>query len=311
MFLGVGLLVLGLLEGGVHWAWTSPQSLAVFAAALLALAGFVWQERRAPEPTVPGWVLTRRAPLGAALTNLVIGLVMIGMITFLPTYAQGVLGATPVLAGFALAAMTIGWSGAAALSGRLYLRVGFRDTALCGMSVMIVAAVLLSLLPGSTPLWAVGLASLLMGCGIGPAAVSLLVGVQSVVGWERRGVATGTTLFTRMLGSAVGAAVFGSVANSTLASWFGRAPAPLRGRLPSVNAAGDLLGGAAGRAHDAVAAYVREGLDLASHRVFHALAVVAVLGLGAVLVAPRRYRSLRFDGDPAEPDAEPEEGGRQ
>jgi EmrB/QacA subfamily drug resistance transporter len=315
MFLGVGLLVLGLLEGGVHWAWLSAQSAAVFAAAALALAAFVWQERRAPEPTVPGWVLTRRAPLGAALTNAVIGLVMIGMITFLPTYAQGVLGTTPLVAGFTLAAMTVGWSGIAALSGRLYLRIGFRDTALCGTFLMIAAALLLTMLSGDAPLWAVGLASLLMGCGIGLPAVSLLVGVQSVVGWERRGVITGTALFTRMLGSAVGAAVFGSVANSTLAAWFRRAPEAIRDRLPSVNAAGDALGDTASRAHDVVAAYVRQGLDLASHRVFAVLTGVAVLGIAAVLVAPRRFTTLRFDGDPAPaepaPQTPPPEGGPQ
>jgi EmrB/QacA subfamily drug resistance transporter len=300
VFLGIGLLVLGLLEGGVHWAWSSVQSIAVLTAALLAFAGFVWQERRAPEPTVPGWVLTRRAPLGAALTNGVIGLVMIGMITFLPTYAQGVLRTTPLVAGFTLALMTVGWSGTAALAGRLYLRIGFRDTALGGAVLMVLAALLLGLLPGSAPLWAVGLASLLMGAGIGLQAASLLVGVQSVVGWERRGVATGTALFTRMVGSAIGAAVFGSVANSTLAAWFRRAPASLRGRLPSVNAASDALSGAASRSHDAVADYVRQGLDLAGHRVFHALAAVAILGVAAVLTAPRRYTTLRFEDDPAD-----------
>jgi EmrB/QacA subfamily drug resistance transporter len=298
VFVGIGLLVLGLLEGGVHWAWTSAPSLAVLTAAALALGGFVWQERRTPEPTVPGWVLTRRAPLGAALANLVIGLVMIGMITYLPTYAQGVLGTTPLVAGFTLALMTVGWSSAAALSGRMYLRIGFRSTALCGVALMVLAGLLLSLLPGSAPLWAVALASLLMGAGIGLPAASLLIGVQSVVGWERRGVVTGTALFTRMVGSAVGAAVFGSVANSTLAAWFRQAPASIRGRLPSVNAAGDALGGSAARAHDAVAAYVRQGLNLAGHRVFHAVAAAAVLGVAAVLAAPPRFTTLRFEDDP-------------
>jgi hypothetical protein len=94
--------------------------------------------------------------------------------------------------------------------------------------------------------------------------------------------------------------VFGSVANSTLAAWFRRAPAAIRGRLPSVNATGDALGGTASRAHDAVAAYVRQGLDLASHRVFHALAAVAILGIAAVLAAPRRFTTLRFEDDPAD-----------
>ena len=34
----------------------------------------------------------------------------------------------------------------------------------------------------------------------------LLVAVQSVVGWERRGVVTGASMFTRNIGSAVGVA---------------------------------------------------------------------------------------------------------
>ena len=54
---GVGLLVLGLLSGGEQWPWLSLPGLLAFAGAVLALAAFVWQERRAPEPIMPLWVL--------------------------------------------------------------------------------------------------------------------------------------------------------------------------------------------------------------------------------------------------------------
>jgi MFS family permease len=301
VFAGIGLLVFGLLEGGVRWAWGSVQSLVVFGAALLALAAFVWQERRAAEPTVPGWVFARRVPLGAALGNAVIGVLLIGMTTFLPTYVHGVHGASTLVAGFTLTAMSLGWSLSSTFSSRLYLRIGFRDAALIGMTLATVAALTLGLLPGGAPLWAIAAGSLLLGAGIGLPSTSLMVGMQSVVDWQRRGVATGASMFTRMLGSAIGAAALGGIANSTLAGWFGAAPESLRGRLPSVNAVSQAIGGGAARAHDAVTEYVRGGLDLASHRVFHALAVVAVLGIGAVLVAPRRFRTLRFDREAGEP----------
>jgi MFS family permease len=299
VFAGTSLLVFGLLEGGVRWAWASPQSVGIFAGAVLVLAAFVWQERRAAEPTVPGWVFARRVPLGSALGNAVIGVLLIGMTTFLPTYVQSVHGATTLVAGFVLAAMSLGWSFSSTFSSRLYLRIGFRDAALIGMTLAVVAGLALGLLPGSAPLWAIAAASLLLGAGIGLPSTSLMVGMQSVIGWERRGVATGASMFTRMLGSAVGAAALGSVANSTLASWFRRAPGELRGGLPSVNSASDALGGGS-RVPDAVADYVRQGLDLASHRVFHALVVIAILGIAAVLVAPRRFRTLRFEDQ--EPD---------
>jgi hypothetical protein len=34
--------------------------------------------------------------------------------------------------------------------------------------------------------------------------------------------------------------------------------------------------------------------------VFHALAAVAILGVAAVLTAPRRYTTLRFEDDPVD-----------
>jgi MFS family permease len=221
------------------------------------------------------------------------------------TSTQGRVGTSPALSGrnqvlaglllvITLAAMSLGWSLSSTFSSRLHLRIGFRDAALIGMTLAVVAALALGLLPGSSPLWGVTAASLLLGAGIGLPSTSLMVGMQSVIGWERRGVATGASMFTRMLGSAVGAAALGSVANSTLAGWFRRAPGELRGRLPSVNSASEALGGGS-RVPDAVADYVRQGLDLASHRVFHALAAVAILGIAAVLVAPRRFRTLRFE----------------
>jgi MFS family permease len=301
VFAGTSLLVFGLLEGGVRWAWGSAWSVGIFAAALVVLAAFVYQERRASEPTVPGWAFTRRVPLGSALGNAVIGVLLIGMTTFLPTYVQGVHQTSTLVAGFVLAAMSLGWSVSSTLSSRLYLRIGFRDTALIGMTLAALGGLALGLLPGSSQLWPVAAASLLLGAGIGLPSTSLMVGMQSVIGWERRGVATGASMFTRMLGSAVGAAALGSVANSTLAGWFRQAPPELRGQLPSVNAAADALGGGPSRASDAAADYIRQGLDLASHRVFHSLAVVAVLGIAAVLVAPRRFRTLRFDGQAPEP----------
>jgi EmrB/QacA subfamily drug resistance transporter len=301
VFAGTSLLVFGLLEGGVRWGWGSPRSVAVFAAAALTLGAFVYQERRAAEPTVPGWVFARRIPLGSALGNAVIGVLLIGMTTFLPTYVQGVHGTTTLVAGLVLAAMSLGWSLSSAFSSRLYLRIGFRDTAVIGMTLAALGGLALGLLPGSAPLAGVVVASLVLGAGIGLPSTALMVGMQSVIGWERRGVATGASMFTRMLGSAIGAAALGGVANSTLAGWFRQAPGELRGRLPSVNAASDVLGGAS-RASAAVTDYVRQGLDLASHRVFHTLAVVAVLGIAAVLVAPRRFRTLRFDGRAPEPD---------
>lgn len=225
--LGSTLLVLGLLEGGVAWGWASPVSLAVFAVGALALVGFTLVERRAAEPVLPLWVFRRRVLVGGNLASAAIGVVLMGLTFYVPTYAQGVLGAGALSAGLALAALTVGWPLAASFSGRIYLRVGFRDTALVGGAVTVAGSVLVALLGPASALPAVAAGCFVVGVGLGLCSAPTMVAVQSVVGWQRRGVVTGTTMFCRNLGSAVGVAVFGAVANATLAGHPNGDPAAL------------------------------------------------------------------------------------
>jgi MFS family permease len=53
-----------------------------------------------------------------------------------------------------------------------------------------------------------------IGAGMGLLAVPTLIAAQSSVDWNERGVVTGTNMFARSLGSAVGVAIFGAIANS-------------------------------------------------------------------------------------------------
>lgn len=288
--LGVGLAVFGLMESGVVWAWWSVPSVAVFLAAVLALVAFALQERRCAEPALPPWIFRDRKLLGANVGTLAFGLIVVGLSTYLPTYAQGVLGAGAVSAGFALAAMSIGWPVASSLSSRLYLRIGFRDTAAIGATICVAAATFLAALPEHVPLVVVALGSMFMGVGCGFTSTPLLVGVQSLVGWERRGVVTGANMSMRYLGQTVGAALFAGVANSTLAGRLEAAPASVAGDLPDdVDEASRLLADGHGLP-DAAADYLRNALYLAAHHVFLALLGTAALLLMVLLaLMPRRF----------------------
>ncbi len=90
-----------------------------------------------PSRSCRSWVFGHRVLNSANSSALLVGVLMIGLSTYVPLYAQGVLGTTALIAGFALAAMTIGWPIAASLAGRIYLRLGFRTTMLLG-SVFVV-----------------------------------------------------------------------------------------------------------------------------------------------------------------------------
>jgi EmrB/QacA subfamily drug resistance transporter len=289
--LGCSLLILGLLEGGNAWAWGSGTSAVVLGGGLAALLVFLRVERRAAEPVLPLWVFQRRILVGGNLTAVCVGVLLIGLSSYVPTYAQGVLGMGAVEAGLALGALTLGWPIAAGLSGKLYTRIGFRSTALIGVAVIVVGSVLTAFLGAGAPFWQVAFAMFVTGAGLGLASSPTVVAVQSVVGWERRGVVTGTNMFSRSIGSAIGAAALGALANAVLIHRFANAPAAVAGRLPKdADAASSSFQGVTG----AVGDYVRAALFDASHYVFVALLVFAVLMVGALLLIPRKTEQLEF-----------------
>ena len=142
----------------------------------------------------------------------------------------------------------------------------------------------------------VAAACFVVGAGLGLVSSPTMVAVQSVVGWERRGVVTATNMFCRSIGSAVGAAVLGAVSNATLADRFAHPPASVAGQLPgSVDATSLVLGGQSPSGQPAVTSFIRAALYDATHIVFLALVVVAVLSLAALLLMPRRTEQLTFD----------------
>lgn len=298
LFASGGLLLTALVQGGVAWGWLSPPSLALCGGALVCAAATVVVERRAAEPIIPGWVWRRRVILAVNLALGALGLLMIAPTVFLPTYAQSVLGLTPIEAGFVLSVMTISWPVTAALSSRVYLRIGFRDTAVIGMACAAAALIAFTLLPYRGPAWEPALVMFALGGALGLFQLPLIVGVQSTVGWEERATATSSILFCRQVGQSVGAAVFGAIANSVLFSRLRAAPPAIRARgaLPrTLDGVTDALRhAAASPATD----YLRRAIYAAVTHVYQCSAAAAVLALLIlVFVTPRRFPVLPAEDD--------------
>jgi multidrug resistance protein len=284
-----GALIFGLLQGGSAWAWWSAPSVAVFGVAVAATVIAVGVERRAAEPIVPPWFWQRRVLAGSGLGGIGLGLLIIGPVTFLPTYGQAVLGLGAVAAGAVLATMSLGWPFASSQSARFFLRIGFRDTTATGALACLAGAVFFLVLAGSRTVWVPVAATFVYGFGLGLISVCTLVGPQSTVTWQQRGVVTGSVMFSRYLGQSVGAAIFGAIFNASLAGRLAAAPPELKSSLPHrVSGIGSVLNSTGGSGR--VAAYLRDSVALATHDVYLLLAVVAVATLAVVLaVVPRRF----------------------
>jgi len=284
----VGLLIFGLSQGGQAWAWFSAESIGIFAFTALLIAITVIVERRASDPIIPGWIWRRREIAMANLAALCLGLAMMAPNVYLPTFMQSVRGLGAIGAGMVLASMSIGWPTASALSGQLYIRIGFRDTSLIGATLVVFAAFGFVLIPSPQPTWLIVLDQIVLGAGFGLLSTPLLVGVQSVVGWSQRGVTTGANMFSRYLGQSIGAAMFGAIFNSVVLRRLKEAPAEI---VPELPAAVDGVVAALNQEETSAAtkSFLRDAIDTATTSLFLTMAIIGIISILVLLLAPRQF----------------------
>jgi hypothetical protein len=108
-----------------------------------------------------------------------------------------------------------------------------------------------------------------------------MVSIQSSVGWEQRGAATASNMFTRILGNALGAAVFGGVLNQVIVNYLS-----LRGSDVSLDDLRLLLdagvGSLGGGGNELLQAALASGL----HAVYWGVFIAAALTLALTLFMP-------------------------
>lgn len=215
---GAGFLMLGLvaLLAGTHGGRASAIGLPA-AAFLLVL--FYAVERQAKEPVLPLGLFRQPVMAVSTLLGALVGAGMISMVTYVPLYVQGVLGASPTAAGSAITPMVIGWPIASAIAGRSLPRVGFRPLIRGGLVVSALAAAALAffLRPGAS-IHVAQVATALFGVGLGFANTSLLIAVQTSVEWRQRGIATASTMFARTIGGTLAVGALGGILAATLLS---------------------------------------------------------------------------------------------
>ena len=210
----------------------------------------------------------------SSATGALLGAAMLAMVTYVPLWVQGVLGASPTAAGAAIAPMAVGWPLASTVAGRLLPRLGYRRLLLGGLTTSALAGAALALLlrPGASVLVPQAL-TFAYGVGLGLANTPLILAVQTSVPWSRRGVATASTMFFRTIGGTLSVGVLGGV----LAAGLGRA-----GTAPGI--AERLLGAERATLAPAEVAAVGAALQGAMGIVFWSVAGIAAT---ALLVATR------------------------
>jgi EmrB/QacA subfamily drug resistance transporter len=182
-------------------------------ASLALLAAFTLAERRAAHPLIPRGML--RSPSLIAGTTLMLASsgVIVGVFYLGSLYLQGVLRASPALAGAEFLPLLVTIGAGTHLTGRLASRTGTRPLATAGLALMTGGALWLSRATG----YPAGIlpAFVILGAGIGLVFPSASVTAMSRVDHRQAGAASGLLSTGHEIGAALGVAVVTAIATVT------------------------------------------------------------------------------------------------
>ncbi len=207
--LTIGVVAALAAAGGVYVV-----PLWILSAASTAL--FVVIERRAPEALLPVDLFKQRLMAVASVQSALTGATMFAAVTYLPLYVQGAANGSPTEAGGTLTPMMLGWPIASTIAGRMIPRVGFRVFIRLGALLTALGTLFLALgIQYEWPFAFVYAATAVFGVGLGFVNTAQILAVQTSVPWQRRGVATASTMFFRVIG--------GTLAVGFLGAWLAHA----------------------------------------------------------------------------------------
>ncbi len=327
MALGLVPLLLGLTWAGSQYAWGSPVILGMFAAAVIFLGLFVWNERRAPEPILDPALFAKPIFTATVVIALLVTMGMFGTLMFLPLYVQGVLGLSAQSSGEVLTPMMLSFIVGSVGSGWLMSRTGrYKLMSIFGALFMVAGMVLFTRMGVGTTWPTVVRNMVVMGIGIGTLLPLLNVAVQNAFPYRIMGVVNATQQFVRSLGGVIIAPILGTVLARAFSARFHEAlPPTLRTLLaalpPQQQAALDNPQGLiTAQAQDAIRSNferfgaagqtlyeqfvhaVRVGLDHGMGEIFVVGLVVAVLAFLATFLLPEidLKRDEFFEADEVE-----------
>jgi EmrB/QacA subfamily drug resistance transporter len=220
---GIALLVYGLSkaatgpDGVSHWG--DAQVLASLAASVVLLVSFVLIERRSSRPLLPLRVLADRSRSGAYLIMLCIATGLFGLFFFLTLFMQNVLGYSAIRTGIAYLPFAVGVVVASALASQLVPRIGARPLIVAGAAMVAGGMFWFSRVTEHAG-YAVHLLGpqLVSSLGLGLVFVPLALVALHNVAEQDSGVASSLLNAAQQIGGAIGLALLGTVAWTTVAN---------------------------------------------------------------------------------------------
>jgi EmrB/QacA subfamily drug resistance transporter len=217
---GLFALVFGFSNAETH-SWSAPLTLIALAISAVLLTGFVFLERRMPNPLLPLHIVWDRARGGAYASIALAGSAVFAVFLFLTYYMQQNLGFSPLTTGLGFLPMTgMIVLTATTVQTRILGRTGAKPIVVTGMTVGVIAMLLLTRLsPGGSyagqVLPGLLLTGFAMGCIFAPAFSTATLGVRST----EAGIASAMVNTSQQVGGSVGTALLSTIFASAASSY--------------------------------------------------------------------------------------------
>ena len=208
---GMVSVVLGLVEAGSR-GWSSRATLGALALGAILLGLFGLIETRAEEPIVPLRLLANRTRSVANISRGLVYAGMYGSFFFLGQFLQDANGYSPLRAGVSFLPVPLSvFFSSQMVSRGMVGRIRPKSLMLSGISLTLVAMLLMSQLRAGTTYPYILVCLVLLGLGSGTSLVSLTTASLAGVAPEDAGAASGLVNVIQQLGAALGVAILVTV----------------------------------------------------------------------------------------------------
>src|SRR3954451_12529238 len=247
----MALLIYTIIEAPDQ-GWGSARSVAGFAVSAVLLAGFVWWERRTPEPLIDLGLFRNLRFTAASGSVTVVFFSLAGFIFLITQYFQFFKGYSPLSTGVHLLPVATSVGVMSVVGTKIAVRSSTKLVVTGGLLALAAFFAWVSTSSSDTTYLEIAGQMILGGSGMGLVSAPATEAIMGVVPKAKAGVASAVTDATRRLGATLGVAVIGSVYASLYAN---KLTSALPARLPSrlADSAHDSVGAALEIAHRAAA----------------------------------------------------------
>lgn len=210
---GLVLFLLGIQLLGMVESWII---VLLLISGLLILSLFVRYEKKAKNPVIPIEMFKNKALMGDMWLFVFTWGAFLAVNTYLPMWAQGLLGVTALMGGVTLVPNSIADTIGTQVVNQM--KAHFKDHALILLAIicMIISTLGMLLAPIDTNFWLITLIATFSGFGVGFVFVLLQVKVQIDAGENNMAEATSLSYLIRILAQTVMAAIYGVIMNMAL-----------------------------------------------------------------------------------------------